>query len=101
MSPSERLSGIAKQLEAGEAVQPVTVREFLSWFEAKRRGYWIVAQIRHELDQSRLRTEPDFEAVFIDSPISFSPVQPKKKSKGAKESKKRLGSRLLLMLLYQ
>lgn len=72
MTPSDRLSGIAKQLQDGEIVQPVTVREFLSWFAAKRRGYWIVESIRRALSESSLATEPDFESEYIDSTISFN-----------------------------
>ncbi len=67
-----RLSPIARQLQEGASVPPVTVREFLSWFGAQRRGYWIVSGIREVLDRYRLRTEPDFESAYIDSSIAFS-----------------------------
>lgn len=86
MTPSERIAEIAKQLSTGGTVQPVTVREFLQWFDAQRRGYWIVSNIREALKKHKLRTEPDFESQYIDSPISFLLVPEKKKGK-ATESK--------------
>jgi CBS domain-containing protein len=81
MTPSDRIADIAKQLAGGGTVQPVTVREFLQWFDAQRRGYWIVSNIRDALDKHKLRTEPDFESEYIDSPISFVLVPDKKKGK--------------------
>ena len=63
---------VASKLRAGEAVEPVTVRELLSWVEARRRGGYIVAQIRHRLKLSGLVTTPDFEYAYIDAPVNFS-----------------------------
>jgi CBS domain-containing protein len=54
----------------------MTVREFLSWFGAYRRGYWIVRQIRDALQEAGLETEPDFESAYIDSPIQFAVLKP-------------------------
>ena len=76
MTEPDRMSSIAEQLRNGKMVSPVTVREFLSWFGAQRRGYWIVASIREALDQNKLRTDPDFESEYIDAPISFVLVEP-------------------------
>lgn len=76
MTEPERLTKAAQQLQAGAEVAPVTVREFLSWFGAQRRGYWIVSSIREALERNKLRTEPDFEAEYIDSPISLVLVEP-------------------------
>lgn len=87
MTASERIASIAKQLDNGESVQPVTVREFLSWFGAQRRGYWIVAEIHNELEKHKLKTEPDFESEYIDSPISLTLIPAKKKGKLASEIK--------------
>lgn len=75
MTDSERISTIAQQLQGGTSVPPITVREFLSWFSAQRRGYWIVSSIREALAQNNVRTEPDFESEYIDSPISFVLVE--------------------------
>lgn len=71
MLVEERLQNIARELRAGESPPPYTVREFLSWFDAQRRGYWIVKSIRDHLSNAGLRTEPDFESAYIDSDISL------------------------------
>ena len=49
----------------------VTVRDLLQWFGARRRGYWVVEQIREQLADVGLRTNPDFESAHIDAPIEF------------------------------
>ncbi len=68
---NQRLSEIAEQLKKGLRVQSPTVREFLSWISASRRGYWIVDRIRGALEISGLETEPDFESAYLDSWITF------------------------------
>jgi CBS domain-containing protein len=50
----------------------LTVCEFLSWFGAQRRGYWIVTGIHEALSKVKLQTNPDFQSAYIDSPITFS-----------------------------
>ena len=70
MVPIE-LQTIADNLSQGRVVNPVTVRDFLSWFDAKRRGISIVAYIRDVLDEIGLCTQPDFEEPWIDNPINF------------------------------
>jgi CBS domain-containing protein len=67
---------IANRLRSNDTVEFVTVREFLSWFGAKRRGYWVVDQIRGELKNAQLSTEPDFEGTYIDTPIRFQLALP-------------------------
>ncbi len=46
-----------------------TARELLNSFGRERRGRWVVADIRNALEKRRLRTDPDFEFVWIDDPI--------------------------------
>lgn len=70
MPPTE-LTTIRDTLRAGRSVNPVTVREFLSWFDAKRRGISIVARIREELESLRLSTVPDLEEPWIDGLVAF------------------------------
>jgi hypothetical protein len=66
-SPRERLADIARALRTGEGAPVVTVRSFVGWFfGAQRRGHWIVSYIRKLLDESGLRTEPDFEAAYLE-----------------------------------
>lgn len=71
MSPEERLGIIASDLHEGKPSPTATVREFLSWFGALRRGYWIVSNIRKALAATGMQTSPDFESAYIDSPISL------------------------------
>jgi hypothetical protein len=40
------LATVIDSLKAGRPVEPITVRTFLSWFGAQRRGWQIVHQIR-------------------------------------------------------
>jgi CBS domain-containing protein len=66
------LAAISAALRSGEAPPVVTVRSFLGWFGAQRRGYYIAKQIRGALRKAGLRTEPDFESAYIDAELSFS-----------------------------
>lgn len=68
----EHLAAIADRLSKRESVGTVTVRELLSWFGAKRRGLWVVSEIRVSLEAHKLSTEPDFEGTYIDTPIQFT-----------------------------
>jgi predicted transcriptional regulator len=71
MVSTERLIGTAQQLRDGKLVPSLTVREFLSWFEAQRRTSLTVYRIRRELLEAKLLTDPDFESAYIDSSIEF------------------------------
>lgn len=75
MNDPKNLIKAAQQLRDGAEIPPITVREFLSWFETQRRGYRIVSSIREALDRNQLRTEPDFEAEYIDSKISLALIE--------------------------
>lgn len=55
---------------AGERPR-ATVRELLSWFDAARRGYYVVQRVRNALDAVDLITFPDFEGEYIDQEIFF------------------------------
>jgi CBS domain-containing protein len=70
----KRLQQIAADLSQGEPTPEPTIREFLSWIGAKRRGYWIVQELRSELGEQGLLTNPDFESAFIDSAIRFETI---------------------------
>ncbi len=68
----ERLAAVASALRSGDNRTVVTVRSFLQWFGAQRRGYLVVKEIREALARAGLRTEPDFESAYIDGQISFA-----------------------------
>jgi hypothetical protein len=67
----ELAARLATELGAGRPSPMVTVRTFLHWFGAYRRGYLIVTEIRDALQKAGLRTEPDFESEYIDAEIRF------------------------------
>jgi CBS domain-containing protein len=73
-SGAERLRAIADGLRANEPSPTPTVREFLSWFGAMRRGQFVVRRLRSVLKRFDLNTSPDFEGAFIDARISFVPA---------------------------
>jgi CBS domain-containing protein len=67
------LAQIAKDVRAQQPRQ-ATVRTILSWFDAKRRGYWITQQVRDAFKNAGLTTEPAFENTYIDSEVRFRPL---------------------------
>jgi hypothetical protein len=80
----EELLHIAQELKAGRPVPSITIREFLTLFEAKRRGFFVVQNIREKLEGAGLATSPDFEEPgWIETPINFilktkDPEQPER-----------------------
>ena len=82
MKPADRLGTIASDLKGGSSPPAVSVRQFLWWFGAQRRGYNKVWSIRSQLKKAGLVTKPDFESAYIDSHIAFvlaDPLKPKTK----------------------
>jgi hypothetical protein len=71
---NEKLKIVCEQLRKGVAPPRETVRAFLLWFGAGRRGARVVRLIRHALGTHGLRTEPDFEFAYIDGYIGFAPT---------------------------
>lgn len=72
--PPEELIRISDALGEGRSVNPVTVREFLSWFDARRRRVGVVAKIRSVLAELELTTVPDFEEPWLDGLIAFGRI---------------------------
>lgn len=72
----EKLSAIAAQLKKGVAPSRETVRTFLLWFGAERRGYYVVRRIRSELKRHGLTTSPDFVYTWLDGTIAFLAAPP-------------------------
>lgn len=68
---ADELFSVAEDLKNGRSPKSVTVREFLNWFGAQRRGYNIVHFIRTQLEEAGLETVPDFESAWLDGPIDF------------------------------
>lgn len=70
-----RLHEIARQLREDRSNPPETpqetVRTILEWFGQRRRGSYVVTEIRRALAEVALATEPDFESVYIDALVQF------------------------------
>jgi CBS domain-containing protein len=67
----EKLQEIQQKLNEGSQGEIISVRDFLAWFDAKRRGIWVVSSVRRYLDSFNLETSPDFESAYIDSDITI------------------------------
>jgi CBS domain-containing protein len=65
---------IAQEARTAAVAPRATVRTLLSWFDVQRRGSYIVSLIRTRLRDLGLKTEPDFNLVWIDSEVSFVPI---------------------------
>jgi hypothetical protein len=71
---------------AGEDPVALTIRELLSYWGHKRRGYWVVAKLERDLMDHGLRTDPPFTVGWIDTIIRLVPqrrsTEPKEVSQG-------------------
>lgn len=68
---NDKLEQISEQLRKGVVPPKETVRSFLLWFGAARRGYRVVRKIRIILQRHGIVTVPDFEYAYIDGYLSF------------------------------
>jgi len=75
-SEGDKLSEIAQLLRKGVAPPKATVRSFLLWFNAERRGGRVVRHIRNRLAEHKVATDPDFEFQYIDDEIGFKVAVP-------------------------
>jgi len=71
VSSRRKVASNQRAIEGGVAPQKETVRAFLLWFGAERRGYHVVRSIRCKLNKHRIATTPDFEYAYIDGQIGF------------------------------
>jgi len=69
--PSIRLAAIAAALRRGDAAPEISVREFLWWWKAARRGYWVSDRIRKALAEAGIHTDPDFESTYLNATLTF------------------------------
>jgi CBS domain-containing protein len=68
------LSQVADQLNGGERPAPITVRTLVNWFGYSRRSSAAEELIEKNLGSLKLKTEPDFRYVWLDTEISFVPL---------------------------
>lgn len=69
----ELLEDAAKRAPDNHVV--ISIRKLISYWDAKRRGYWIVDQIERELGQYKLKTHPPLNEGWIDSDVELVPVR--------------------------
>ena len=79
------LDTIAALVDRGEQPQ-ITGRQLLGWFNAARRGSRVVGRIRTELLNRKLRTDPDFNEVWVDVPIRVKRLIDSPPAPAAKEA---------------
>jgi len=79
------LDTIAALVDRGEQPQ-ITRRQLLGWFNAARRGSRVVGRIRTELLNRKLRTDPDFNEVWVDVPIRVKRLIDSPPAPAAKEA---------------
>jgi CBS domain-containing protein len=72
----EKLVVIAEQLNNGVVPPKESVRAFLLWFGAERRGYRVIRRVRSALRRHGVATKPDFESAYIDGAIAFIKAPP-------------------------
>lgn len=72
----EKLAAIAEQVKKGVVPPKESVRAFLLWFGAERRGYRVIRRVRGALRRHGLATFPDFEWAYIDGEITFVKALP-------------------------
>lgn len=68
----EKITAIADSLKRGVVPPKESVRAFLLWFGAERRGLRVVRVIRAALRRHGVTTSPDFEWAYIDGQIGFT-----------------------------
>jgi CBS domain-containing protein len=73
---NEKLTAISEQLTKGVVPPKESVRAFLLWFGAERRGYRVIRLIRSTLRRHGIATTPDFEWAYIDGQITFTKAPP-------------------------
>lgn len=71
----DKLQDLARQVHENNLEVQETVRTLLTWFGAKRRGFYVVESIRKALVEVQLVTEPDFTNVYIDAVVRLIPAQ--------------------------
>jgi len=69
----EEFLEFAARRAAGDPVR-LSIRSLLRYWDAKRRGYLITEEIRHDLDAAGLATDPPFTEGWIDSFVTLVPA---------------------------
>ena len=71
MNLDQKIAFWKEQLTNGKSVNRVLVRRILEMDGAERRGIAISRRIAEKLENSGLKTVPDFQSAWIDAPVSI------------------------------
>lgn len=71
VSEIEELNQVCSDLREGKTATPVTIRNFLWWFDTQRRTPARVQYIDEELARLGIRTVPNYHDIWVDTPITF------------------------------
>jgi restriction system protein len=80
MSSANDLLKDAAKREPGNEVK-IRIRDLLAHWNAKRRGFWVVATIESDLKKAGLKTDPPFTEGWIDNVVMLVPVRKEGKQK--------------------
>jgi CBS domain-containing protein len=86
VSEIEELNQVCSDLRDGKTATPVTIRNFLWWFDTQRRTPARVQYIDEELARLGIRTVPNYHDVWVDTPITFELIADHKDEAASKES---------------
>ena len=69
MTRSESKDELLERAKSSETPVSLSIRELLSYWGARRRGFWIVEMIERDLAKSGLTTDPPFTDGWIDQKV--------------------------------
>lgn len=72
-SVPHQLREVAQQVGQG-LPRSESVRTLLNWFDARRRGAWVIQSVEKALAAAGIRTEPDFTLTYLDTEVLFVPA---------------------------
>ncbi len=80
---------LTKSAEAAKKTGPqqITARQLLGWYGFARRGANKVARIRKDLRKLGVKTDPDFDSVWVDVAISLQSSKEEKPDAGKTKAK--------------
>ena len=82
-SKIDELNQVFLDLQEGKTATPVTIRNFLWWFDTQRRTPARVQYINEELARLGIRTVPDYREIWVDTPITFELISEHKNEETA------------------
>lgn len=75
MAQSDSRERLLAEASTSDTPISISIRDLLSHWGAKRRGYWIVERIERDLRNAGLTTEPPFTEGWIDQKVALTPIQ--------------------------